>query len=157
VRLLTNLILAGAVTHLLFPGKSFAQSSANVGLADPVITVRGVCGESKEKIPTEAGPCTTVITREQFENLMQALQPGEDFPARARNNLARLYAEYLTVEAATRKAGMEDRAEFREFMNWMRVLAASEYYRRKLQEKFSSPPQEEIDAYGLAPSFETNG
>ena len=127
--------------------RNLAGGTAAVAPAQAVITVRGSCGESKAKTPGAVGPCAAVVTREQFENLVQALHPGQDLASGARNNLARLYAEYLAVEVAAREAGIEDTAQFREFMNWMRVLAASEYYRRKLQEKYSSPPQEEIHAY----------
>ena len=163
---LAKLILAGASALCMLQGqgssagekarvdsaassaRNSAGEAAGVAPAQPVITVRGPCGESKAKTPTGApDPCVTVVTREQFENLVQALHPGQDLAAAARGNLAKLYAEYVTVEAAAREAGMEDTAQFREFMNWMRVLAASEYYRRKLQQKYSSPPQEEIHAY----------
>jgi hypothetical protein len=132
------------------PSKAPAATTAAVAASQPVMTVHGVCEESegsKEKTASNASSCVTIITREQFEKLVQALHPGQDLPANARNNLAKIYAEYLTIEAATRKGGMEDTSEFHEFMNWTRVLAASEYYRRKLQEKYSNPSQEEIDAY----------
>ncbi|HLJ27152.1 MAG TPA: peptidylprolyl isomerase [Candidatus Angelobacter sp.] len=162
---LTQLVLVGGITLSLLqnsnpatgkkpdttPTASTAKGSgdvaATVAPAQPVITVHGVCEEGKENTAPGASACAKVVTREQFESLMKALNPGQEFPANARNNLGKLYAEYLTVEAATRKAGMEDTDEFREFMNWMRVLAATEYYRRKLQEKYRTPSQEEIDAY----------
>lgn len=158
--LLTRLSLASALTLVFFQNpasksqppsaaagaKTSADKAETVAPGKPVITVHGVCDTSNAKAPTSEA-CVTVVTREQFENLEQALHPGSEMPAKARNNLAKLYAEYITIEAATRKAGMEDTAEFGEFMKWMRVLAASEYYRRKLQEKLGSPSQEEIDSY----------
>lgn len=162
--LLTQLSLASALTLFFFqnPAKGPDSKSQPPGAAagtntsvdkpetiapgKPVITVHGVC-DSRNGEATSPDACVTVVTREQFENLEQALHPGSEMPARARNNLAKLYAEYITIEAATHKAGMEDTAEFGEFMKWMRVLAASEYYRRKLQEKLASPSQEEIDSY----------
>lgn len=162
--LLTRLSLAGALTLFFFqnpakgpdnksqpPGassntKTSADKPETVAPGKPVITVHGVCDTSNAKAPTPDA-CVTVVTREQFENLEQALHPGSEMPAKARNNLAKLYAEYITIEAATRKTGVEDTAEFREFTNWMRVLAASEYYRRQLQQKYSNPSQQEIDAY----------
>ena len=162
--LLTQLSLAGALTLFLFqnpakgpdskplpPGvaagtKTSVDKPETIAPEKAVITVHGVCDASNGKA-TIPGACVTVVTREQFENLMRALHPGQDLPANARNNLGKLYAEYITIEAATHKAGMEDTAEFGEFMKWMRVLAATEYYRRKLQQKYSNPSQHEIDAY----------
>ena len=127
----------------------FLFLSQDVAPSQPVITVHRACGESKATPAADlANPCIAVVTREQFENLVQALHPGEALPSAARNNLAKLYAEYLAVEVAVDESGMEDTAEYREFMNSMgEPFAASEYYRRKLQQKLSSPPREEIDAY----------
>jgi hypothetical protein len=157
-----KLLLAGGISLLWFqnatqnPGGKTSEAStgpdtkataAAVAPSQPVITVHGVCEEGKEKGAADASACVTVITREQFEKLEQALHQGQELPANARRNLGKLYAEYTTIEAATRKAGMEDTAEFHEFMKWMRAVAVSEYYRRKLQEKLSNPPQQEIDAY----------
>jgi hypothetical protein len=139
--------------------KAATSSSAKVTLspAQPVITVRGVCDAGKKQNTMDASSCTTVVTKEQFERLAQALHPGEELSANARNNLGKVYAEYIAIEAAAHQAGMEDTDEFREFMNWMRVLAATEYYRRKLQQKYSAPSQEEIDAYYREhlPDYET--
>lgn len=162
--LLTQFSLAGALTLFFFQNpangpdnksqtqgaaasiKTSADKPETVAPEKPVITVHGVCDASNGKA-TIPDACVTVVTREQFENLEQALHPGSEMPAKARNNLAKLYAEYITIEAATRKTGMEDTAQFREFADWMRVLAASEYYRRQLQQKYSNPSQQEIDAY----------
>lgn len=152
---LTKFLVAGAIALIWFQNsapnpvipssaKAPAETKATVPPSQPIITVHGVCEDAKA---TDTASCAAVITRERFENLVQALHPGQELPASARNNLGKLYAEYLTVEAATRKAGMEDTAEYHEFMNWMRVLAATEYYRRKLQAKYDNPPQAEIDAY----------
>lgn len=158
----TKLILAGAVTFAFLqnadsksgtgagagsPASANRESTDTLGPQQPVITVHGACAESEKNPPKGAGGCTTVIAREQFENLIHALHPGQELPAAARNNLAKLYAEYLIVETAARKAGMEDTAEFREFMSWMRVLAASEYYRRKLQERYGNLSPEEVHAF----------
>lgn len=162
--LLTRLSLASALTLVFFQNpangpdnksqspsaaagtKTSADKAETVAPGKPVITVHGVCDASNAKV-TPPDACVTVVTREQFENLERALHPGSELPANARNNLGKLYAEYITIEAATRKAGMEGGPEFGEFMKWMHVLAASEYYRRKLQERLGSPSQDEIDSY----------
>lgn len=154
---LTTLLIAGAIA-LWFqsstqnPGQANAgstapPSAATVAPSQAVITVHGVCEEGQEKSAGEAPSCVTVITREQFEKLEHALNPGGNLSTSARNNLARLYAEYLTIEAATRNAGMADTAEFHELMKWTRARAATEYYRRSLEQKYSNPAPEEIDAY----------
>jgi hypothetical protein len=145
--LLSGIAVAQSSTAALSPHTDSTGTTGAVASTQPVITVRGVCQKTKGTTAPNPGACTTVIARKQFEDLMEALHPGQDLPSNARSNLAKLYAEYVVIEAATRKAGMEDTAEFREFMNWMRVLAASEYYRRKLQEKVGTPSPDEIHAF----------
>jgi hypothetical protein len=169
--LLTKLAFAAGMTALLFqnsppaPGqqnsassktapnspakpKDAAGGSSTAGSTQPVITVHGACGQGSGKAATSADSCTTVINREQFEALVQALNPGsQTLPANARKNLAKTYAEYVAIEAAARKAGMEDTPQFRELMNWTRLRTITDLYRRSVQEKYSTPSQAEIDGY----------
>ena len=132
------------------PGK--AAGTANVitnpavASAEAVITVRGLCQANSPK--AEAHSCTAVMTREQFENLAEALNAGG--PAMSptvRRNLAKTYTDYVAVEAAAKKAGMEDTPQFEQLMNWVRLRTITDLYRRSLEEKLRHPPQNEIDAY----------
>lgn len=159
--LLTQLSLASALTFFLFQNpanktqtaggasgtKTSAEKAETVIPERPVITVHGVCDASKGK-GNAVDECTTVITRKEFENLVAVLNPdGRALPPNANKNLAKTYAEYLAVEAAARKAGLEDTPQFRELMNWMRLKTITDLYRRSVQEKYSHPSQQEIDAY----------
>jgi hypothetical protein len=88
------------------------------------------------------------VPRANFESLIKALDPsGKPMPANARKNLAKTYSEFLAIEAAARKAGMEDAPELRELLNWNRLRTIAEFYRRTLQEKYGTPAAEEIHAY----------
>jgi parvulin-like peptidyl-prolyl isomerase len=108
--------------------------------AQPVITVSGLCNP--------AAPCAKTISREQFERLMTALNPnGQPVSAAARQNLGQTWAEYLALDSAAKKAGLEDTPEFRELVDWVRLRTVAEVYRRSLQEKFRAPTQQEIEAY----------
>ena len=112
-----------------------------------VITIRGLCDSSG---PKNADPahCSTVVTKEQFEALANALNPGgEGLSAKGRQTLAQAYTEALTLEAAARKSGLEETPQFHEVMNWIRLRTATELYRRNLREQFAKPTQPEIDAY----------
>lgn len=163
---LTKLWIAGTFTLLWFqssnpnPGltavtpsnasvaKSDVDFAPSVGRIQPVITVNGVCAQGKDIATSTASACTTVITREQFERMMNALNPaGKAISLEGRENLARVYAESVALEAAARKSALEDTDEFRELMSWTRLRVAADLYRRKLQDKYRNPAQEEIDAY----------
>jgi hypothetical protein len=129
-----------------------------VGATQPVITVHGLCSQGRETTANDATACSKTINREQFENLVSALNPdGQTLPPNGRQNLARTYSEYLAVESAARTSGLEDTPQFREFMEWVRLRTITELYRRKMQEKYRAPSQEEITAYYKQhfPEYET--
>ena len=124
-----------------------ADGSPAVAATQPVITVRGLCSHGQPNA-IDASGCTKTISREQFEALVHALNPeGTPLPPNGRQNLARTYAEYLAVESAAKSSGLEDAAQFRELMEWLRLKTITDLYRRKMQEKYRTPTQQEIAAY----------
>lgn len=121
--------------------------SSKIDPARPVITIHGLCdgGAQKNK---DAASCSKVISREEFEKLVSALNPGgQTISPHARQTFAQIYAESLALEAAAKNAGLEDTPQFPEIMAWMRLRTVSDLYRRSLEEKFRNPSAEEIDAY----------
>lgn len=133
------------------PETSASQVAANAKdtvPSKPVITLYGICGEGKLKAASDDSPCIFVMNRQQFESLINALNPGGNaISAKGRQTFAQLYAEALALETAAHRSGMEDTNEFQQVMNWTRLRVAAEFYRRKLEEKYRTPRQEEIDAY----------
>jgi|SRR5579859_1099777 len=130
----------------------------NVGATQAVITVRGLCAHAGQANANDPTACSKTISREQFDSLVTALNPeGQTLPPNGRQNLAKTYTEYLAVEATARTSGLEDTLEFREFMEWVRLRTITELYRRKIQEKYRTPTQEEITAYYKQhfPEYET--
>src|SRR2546423_4251059 len=129
------------VTHEL----AASSRESTVKPAEPVITVQELCKVGKGA--NDAG-CNKVITREEFENLLNAINPGgQPVSPVARRNLAQAYAELLAFEAAAKDAGMEDTAQFRQLVNWLRLRTVADLYRRHLQEEFRAPSPDEIDSY----------
>ena len=119
-----------------------------VATTQPVLTVRGLCDNSSNTGQQKTCSGSKSMTREQFEALMSALSPdGRALPENARRNLAKTYADYLAVETAVQRAGMENTPELREFLEWTRLRAITDYYRRSLQEKYKNPATGEIEAY----------
>jgi hypothetical protein len=124
-----------------------ASSDPEVSATQPVITIHGLCGGASKR-PKELSSCSKVINREQFEKLMNALNPGgQKISPGGRQNLAQAYVEALAFEQAARNAGMEETADYREVMNWVRLRTAADLYRRSLEEEYRNPSQAEIDAY----------
>jgi hypothetical protein len=129
-------------------GKVAADPAPTVAATQPVITVHGVCEQSPAQAQSAPDSCVTVISREQFETLVKALNPtGRVLSTEARRSMAKTYADYLAVEAAVRRAGMEDTPEFRKLMEWNRLRAIADLYRFTLEEKYRSPADAEVEAY----------
>jgi len=147
------ILVAGIAFSLLAAGQTpskpleSADAASDVGAAQPVITVRGLCAHGQAKAK-DAAACIRTMNRKQFDALVNALNPdGVPLPVNGRRYLARTYTEYLAVEAAARDSGLEDTVEFRELMEYLRLKTITEMYRRKMQEKYRTPTPEEITAY----------
>jgi parvulin-like peptidyl-prolyl isomerase len=123
-------------------------SASSVNAGQSVITVHETCAASEQKKNLAGGSCDRVMTREKFESLLNALNPGgQVIPAKSRQALAQAYAEFVALEAAAKRDGAEDSPQFREILEWVRLRTTAELYRRSLQEKFRNPAPEEIDAH----------
>jgi hypothetical protein len=114
----------------------------------PVITVKGVCSPKKPLPGRQVPPCATVITRQQFEKLLDAVNTSDQkIPANMRRNLATAYVDLLALSQAAEKAGTENDPRFLAVMQLVRLRTLGDVYRRSLEEKYRNPPPDEILAY----------
>ena len=138
---------AQSIQKLDHNADAVGKASAPAPLAlksDTVITVHGVCNE--EQLNTRE--CVTEISRQQFENLLKALNPdSRSIPAEARRNLARTYADYIAVRAAAQKSGLEETPELGALLEWTRLHAIADFYRLHLEQKYRAPSESEVKAY----------
>jgi hypothetical protein len=112
-----------------------------VGPDDPVITVNGFCADQAQ--PGSA--CKTVITRAQFENLTEALQPGMSLSLRL--NVANSYARNLRMSAAAEKRGLDKTAAFEEEMRFARMQLLSQDLTRALQAEANNITDADLEDY----------
>lgn len=158
MRLIQQIFLTVAIVLYFFESTTAAvaeQKPAPVSAASPeldaaqaVITIRGLCREGAQKDALKGTACSMTITRQEFEKLLDALNPGEEkVSPTGRQNLARAYVEVLAFEEAAKKAGIEDTVQFQQVLNWARLRTIAELYRRDLQKRYGSPTQQEIAAY----------
>jgi hypothetical protein len=151
-------VRAGGLTLLLFAGCIHMPAAASesapaaresaavtVGPNDPVITLEGFCSE-----PTgTADACRTVITRAQFEKLIDALQP--DMPPSLKLKVANAYARNLRMAAAAKKRGLDKTPQFQEEMRFARMQLLAQDLTRLLQAQSS-----QISAAELADFYRKN-
>jgi hypothetical protein len=127
---------------LLFAGLAFAHdvhgtSAPQAGAAadpaaavrpdDPVITLEGFCRETADR----DGICRTVITRAQFDELVDALQPGMSPSLRLR--VATVYARDLKMSAAAERRGLDKTPAFAREMEYARIQLLSQDLTRALR------------------------
>lgn len=108
---------------------------------EAVITVKSPCGDAAKKDES----CETVVTREQFEKLSEALQPGMTAPIKLRlaNALSKLTA--MTKEAERR--GLDKQPKFEESMRFARMQILSQHLTASLQEEANKVSDAEIEKY----------
>ena len=121
-----------------------SAAASEVAPGQAVITLQGLCpGTAASK-----AACKTVITRAQFEKILNAVAPpGQVVPPAARLNLAKAYVQLLTVAEAGRKAGVERDPRFQETLKLDRLRTTAEFYQRKLQDQYRNASGQEIDSY----------
>jgi hypothetical protein len=126
------------------PTASAAPNQApevKAGPDDPVITLKGVCAGNTQ----QGDACKTVITRAQFEKLIEAMQPG--MPQAMRRNLANNYARALKMSAEAEKRGLDKSPIFGEKMALARISILSQELNGALREDANKITDAEIEDY----------
>jgi hypothetical protein len=102
------------------PAAAEKTVDTEVGADDPVITLDGFCTDSTP----QGGVCRTVITRAQFDRLVDALQPGMPLPLRLK--VANAYARNLRMSAAAQERGLDKTPAFAEELRYARLQLLSQ-------------------------------
>jgi hypothetical protein len=133
----------------------------NVAPNAAVVTIHGLCpkdsaaakagfakdGSAKDGSAKD-GSCQTVITKEQFYAMLSGMSVSSQIttPA-AMRNFAESYSQLLALASEGEKNGAENDPRFQELMRIARLRALADSYRHSLDEKYSKPSQQEIEAY----------
>lgn len=129
------------------PGSEQAPNQDQVAASVVVITIHGLCESGKEPRADEKA-CTTVVTREAFDKLVNSMNvTNKALSQETRRNLAETYADYLALERPAVQAKLDDTPQFAEVMRWWRLRTLADMYRGGLQAQFAHPSAEEVHAY----------
>jgi hypothetical protein len=109
------------------PAATEKAPEVKVEATDTVITLKGFCADSSQ----QADACKTVITKEQFEKVVDALQPG--MPPALRRQLATRYGYVLKMSSAAEKRGLDKSASFDQKMQFARMQILSQELSNALQ------------------------
>ena len=113
-----------------------------------IITIHGLCGGQTNAKPKIDTACATVVTKPQFDAVVNALNAiGPPLlPAQLRP-VAQGYATTLINYEAAKKAGVERDPRFAEVMHLARMRAMGDMYNALIQENARKIAPEAIEAY----------
>jgi len=123
-----------------------AESSAEASTVPPtaaVITIEGACPNEAEG--KKSPDCKTVITREQFEKTVDAIQP--QMPARMKRQFASRYANAVVMSDAAHAQGLDKTPEFDERMELARIQVLSQLLSQAEQKKAADISDKEVEDY----------
>jgi hypothetical protein len=93
----------------------------------PLITIKGLCDHSAATAKAE---CKTVITRGQFEALVNAIDPS--MSRHARREFAQEYADGLVMAAKAEQMGLDKGPNYEERMQFARIEVLSQTLKKKI-------------------------
>lgn len=126
------------------PTSAPAQPAAEVPPDTPVITINGLC-ENPPSDKAAAADCKTVITRAEFEKLLDAIQPN--MPARVRRQFATNYARALVMSQKAQQMGLDKGPDFEERMQLAKIQVLSQAFNKAVQDKAAQISDKEIEDY----------
>ena len=126
------------------PDQSQQADAEEVGPDAPVITINGLCN-SRPADRGAASNCKTVITRAQFERLIDAGQPN--LPMRARREFANRYSNALVMADKAAQMGLDQGESFEQQMKLARIQVLSQELKKAVQRQASQISDRDVEDY----------
>lgn len=128
--------------HAPKPGTSteLPASAANVKPTDNVITLNGAC-----KTGGQNG-CTAGVSREQFEQMANAVKP-QGMTEDARRNFANQYAKILAFSDQARALGLENEPRFKEILKFVTDQLLVESLNEHYSNEYANQPDQKVEEY----------
>jgi hypothetical protein len=139
-----SLLDAQTIAEPATRGQGPESGTTNVEPGKALITIEGLCDNSSDD-KAVASNCKTIITRAQFEKVINAVQPN--MPARTRREFALHYADALVMAKKAEEMGLDKGTNYEEQMKLARVQVLSQDLKRTIQEKTSQISDKEIEDY----------
>ncbi len=109
----------------------------------PVITIEGLCNGKIAATPTPG--CKTVVTRAEFEKLVDALDPK--MPPPRRQQLADVYSRMIVLSGAAEQRGIANTPDAQEVLRFSRMQMLTQLLLRDLQKEAQNVPPAETQKY----------
>lgn len=119
------------------------SKAAEVPMDAPVFTITGLC--DKPGADKASADCKVVVTRAEFEKMVDAVQPN--LPPRARRQFASRYADALVMSKKAEEMGLDKTPSFQERIKLARTQVLSQELGKALQEKANKISDQDIQDY----------
>jgi len=123
--------------------QALEDAASKVAPDTVVVTIDGLC--QNPPADKSAGPCKTTFTREQFEKVLNGIQPN--MPARGRRQFANRYANALIMSQKAHEQGLDQGPTFDQRMALARIQILSQMLNQSMQEKASQVSDDDIKDY----------
>jgi parvulin-like peptidyl-prolyl isomerase len=118
--------------------------ATQVPLTAAVITIPGTC-DTQDMGKAQASDCKTVITRAEFEQLLDAVAPAA--PPAARRQLASRYASALVMANQAHEMGLDKGSRYEALIKIGRIQVSAQELVKHLQEKSATISDKEVEDY----------
>jgi hypothetical protein len=125
-------------------GQTPPKDTSSLPPETTIITIIGLC-PGDTATPIDATHCRTTITRKQFEQMIDAVQP--DMDADTRKHLATAYPQFLTMAHEAENRGLDKTTRFEERMAFARLQILSQELVHEIQDEAAKVPDADIAAY----------
>lgn len=113
----------------------------------PVLTINGLCAQltpAAGEAPAKS-VCQTVVTRAQFESLIDALQAGQD--AQDKRRFAKAYPQFVVMAHEAEKRGLDKQPRFGEKLEFARIQMLSQELMAQIRAEAAQVPERDIQDY----------
>jgi hypothetical protein len=117
-----------------------ATDNSSISPDTPVVTVQGVCDKA-----AGTADCKTVVTRAEWERLVNALQPH--MPKPAQKQLASRYVQAIILASKAHQMGLDQGPEFDEQMYLARLQLLARMAGEHIQKDSAKVSDTEIESY----------
>src|SRR5690348_12747548 len=121
------------------------NSASNIPPDAPVITIQGLCDTQGSATASAKTDCKTVITRSEFEDMANSLQPN--MPPQVRKQLANAYPNLLALEKEAQRRGLEKDPHYLERLKFAKLQLLNQELNRQFEEEASKVPEKDMQDY----------
>ena len=123
-----------------------ADTSASVPDDAAVLTITGVCpSQAKGSAANASADCKTIITKAEFEKLVNALAPNAT--PQQKKQLAGVLPRIMAMSNQAKELGMDQTEQYTQTIEFAKMQVLSNQLQRKMQEEAAEVSDADIEKY----------